>query len=50
MATTIQELLAQKPKMQNTQRVEYVETVEAYDRWAEVRCAFSVTSPMNHAT
>ncbi|CEO59440.1 hypothetical protein PMG11_04115 [Penicillium brasilianum] len=33
---TIQELLAEKPNNDDTQPVQYVGTVEAYDKWAEV--------------
>lgn len=36
MAQTIQELLAIKPSG-NSQKTQYVDTVEAYDKWAEVR-------------
>ncbi|KAJ5480227.1 hypothetical protein N7530_005736 [Penicillium desertorum] len=35
MAQTIQELLATKPSG-NSQQTQYVDTVEAYDKWAEV--------------
>lgn len=34
---TIQSMLAGKPNPQDTQQVEYVGTVEAYDKWAQVR-------------
>jgi hypothetical protein len=33
---TIQELLAEKPNDSDPQSVQYVGTVEAYDKWAEV--------------
>jgi hypothetical protein len=33
---TIQELLAEKPNDSDPQPVQYVGTVEAYDKWAEV--------------
>lgn len=33
---TIQEQLAEKPSNGDTQPIQYVETVEAYDKWAEV--------------
>lgn len=36
MAKTIQEMLAEKARG-DPQPVQYVDTVEAYDKWAEVR-------------
>jgi hypothetical protein len=33
---TIQELLAKKPNNDDAQPVQYLGTVEAYDKWAEV--------------
>jgi hypothetical protein len=33
---TIQELLAEKASNNDSQPVQYVGTVEAYDKWAEV--------------
>lgn len=35
MMKTIQELLAEKPNENDTQPVQYIGTVEAYDKWAE---------------
>lgn len=40
---TIQELLADKPSDDDPQPVQYVGTVEAYDKWAEVRTDLTVS-------
>jgi hypothetical protein len=40
---TIQELLADKPSDDDPQPVQYVGTVEAYDKWAEVRIDLTVS-------
>lgn len=37
MAKTIQEMLADKTSHVDAQPVQYLDTVEAYDKWAEVR-------------
>lgn len=37
MGKTIQEMLADKRSHGDTQPVQYLDTVEAYDKWAEVR-------------
>ncbi|KAJ5578299.1 uncharacterized protein N7459_007263 [Penicillium hispanicum] len=36
MTQTIQQILSDQPNMAGTQPVQYVETVEAYDKWAKV--------------
>lgn len=36
MSKTIQEMLAEKLNNEKNQPVEYIGTVEAYDKWAEV--------------